>query len=347
MHVGIPRGHFLDLGEQPLPLSVHRRRAGQHQAAVVLLLGDAVRLDHADRILEAVEPRDLQENRLVARDAEPFDRGADLVLGQLAVLFGQRVDRGVDEELRDRQALRELRQREHRGVVLDDELAQHRPGLTLGPCDVEVATPHPLALLRAHVDQRRRLVVVNHHDVGLERQSLGVLTVGGDELLQHLFAETVLLALQHVVERVARRLEAFGAVDHLPARVDAELLQEWSVAVQHFGHAGAAAVGVDAQDFPRSQLLRHAPQNVDRARRRNVSVVVERDRHRCRQRSSLAWRSASSQSAINRRRTPSRLEAYGFTPATRAAKSFRPSPSSIQTAKSLRRLPLRVMLAST
>src|SRR5437667_345376 len=55
------------------------RSAGQDQPAVVVFLHQPVRVDDTQRVLEPVEAGDLQQDRLVLRDAEPLQHGGNLV----------------------------------------------------------------------------------------------------------------------------------------------------------------------------------------------------------------------------------------------------------------------------
>ena len=101
MYVGIAGRCLIHLGKDSPPLLAWRGRSREHQTAVILLLGDVVRLDHTHRILESVEPRSLQQDRFVARDPQPIESSANLALAELPILLGQRIDRWIDEKLRD------------------------------------------------------------------------------------------------------------------------------------------------------------------------------------------------------------------------------------------------------
>ena len=95
------------------------RAAGQGELQRrVVRLEQAIGLDHAQRILEAIEARHLDEQRPFGIDAELRQRLEPFGFGHRAVLVRQRIDRRRHEEHRARQRAGEGGHREHRRRVV-------------------------------------------------------------------------------------------------------------------------------------------------------------------------------------------------------------------------------------
>jgi len=122
-------------------------------------------------------------------DPEALQHRAHIRRFELLVLLGERIDAGVDEVLRDRQALREFRQREDGAVILRDKLAQEGPGPSLWPRGVDVTPPDPAAPSPTSGsgmgDQGCRLWIVDEDDVGIQVETRRILPVGLQVGLQH------------------------------------------------------------------------------------------------------------------------------------------------------------------
>ena len=156
------------------------RSAGQRQLHFrVVGLQQAIRLDDAQRVLEPIEPRDLQQQRPLRVDAQPRKRLQPLRLGNGAVLVRQRIDRRQDQEHRARQRPREGGHREDRRVVVRDGRLQVFPDGAIRTRGVDVASPNPAGHLsrRRELRQVDRLRVVHEDDVRLQVQPLGVFPI--------------------------------------------------------------------------------------------------------------------------------------------------------------------------
>ena len=224
----------------------------------------------------------------------------DLARGQVAVLLRQGIDRRRDDVARDAQPAAEPRQREDGGVVLVDPRPQERPGPPLGARGVEVAAPHPAAAGTAVLDQRGRLHVVHEHEVGVERQLLGVDAVHLDVVLEGLVGQHALGAVQGGPQRGGRRVEAGIAAGDLPAGVDPEVDHHRHQRVEDLGGAAAEAPAADVEQPPPADLLGQPQQHVHGAGRRHPPVVVDGDH-------ALASSSSASTRTSTRARTRSRL----------------------------------------
>src|SRR5207249_9819711 len=174
----------------------------------VRALTGPVRLAHAERILEAVETPDLEQDRLVPRHAEALADAVDRTSRELAVLVAEGIDRRVDHELRNREPLGEGGQREGRRLVLDDVLAKEGPRPPLRTRDVEVAAPDPGPLLWAGFHEAGRKRVVRQHHVGGELQRGRAGPREGEELLEDLLGQPLLPALEGMVEPRGQRRRA-------------------------------------------------------------------------------------------------------------------------------------------
>ena len=93
-----------DLAEDLGPFGiVVGRSPGQHQLHFRIVgFQQPIGLDNAQRILEPVEPRNLQQQRPFRVDAQPRQRFQPFRFGNRAVLVRQRIDRRQDQEHRTR-----------------------------------------------------------------------------------------------------------------------------------------------------------------------------------------------------------------------------------------------------
>ncbi len=227
------------------------------------------------------------------------DRG-DLPRGQVAVLLRQRIDGRRDDVPGDAEPAAEARQGEDGGVVLVDVRAQERPRPALGARGVEVAPPHPAARGAPVLDQRGRLHVVDEHEVGVERELLGVDAVHLDVVLERLVGEHALGAVEGGPERGAGGVEPGVAPGDLPGGVDAEVGHHRDERVEDLGGAAAEPAAADVQQPPPAHPLGQPQQHVDGAGRRHPPVVVDGDH-------APDSSSSASTSASTRARTRSRL----------------------------------------
>ena len=265
-----------------------------------MLLHQPVGVHDAQRILGRGEGADLHEQRLVLWDRQhPQDIG-HLAGRQLAVLLGERVDGGMDHVLRHAEAPAEARQREDGGVVLVDERPEERPRAPLRPRGVEVAGPHPAAARRTVLDERGRLHVVHEHEVGVERELLGVHAVHLDEVVERLVGEDALAAAQGRLQGGRRRIEARVAAGDLPRGVDTEVGHHRYQGLEDLGGAGAEPPAGEVQEAPAAHPLGKGEDDVHHARRRHAAVVLDAN-HRA------LPSSAASTSPSTRARTRSRL----------------------------------------
>ena len=163
-----------------------------------------------------------------------------------------------------------------------------------------MAGPHPAAARRAVLDERGRLHVVHEHEVGVERELLGVHAVHLDEVVERLVGEDALAAAQGRLQGGRRRIEAGVAAGDLPRGVDTEVGHHRHQGLEDLGGAGAEPPAGEMHEAPPAHPLGEGEDDVDHARRRHPAVVLDAD-HRA------PPSRAASTSASTRARTRSRL----------------------------------------
>ena len=135
-----------------------------------LFLGQAVGVDHPERVLPRIEARDLQQHRPLEVDPEGPHHLVSLGDRHLAVLHGERVDRRRLNEDAPHAKTRpdELGHGPDRRVVLVDVRTQERPHRLVCGREVNMAAPDPPGAAGAgEVSERHRLRVVREHHVRL------------------------------------------------------------------------------------------------------------------------------------------------------------------------------------
>ena len=101
--------------------------AGQNEPAIHLLTRLPEGLNNADRVLPPIKPGYLCHQRAIRRDSMVGQTFLNLLIGHFAVLRGKRIDRRSDKPLINGDTLCIFWQRENRGIVLVDEVAQIAP----------------------------------------------------------------------------------------------------------------------------------------------------------------------------------------------------------------------------
>src|SRR5262249_60499363 len=101
--------------------------AGKHELAIEVALDKPIGADHSHRVLQAIETRDLRDDRAVRIDVEACDHLVDKLGIEILVLLGERVDRGIKEILRDRQLPRERWRRKNAAVISIDPRLEEVP----------------------------------------------------------------------------------------------------------------------------------------------------------------------------------------------------------------------------
>ncbi len=156
---------------------------GQHQLQRRQLSSQLAGLHHPQWILETIVTGDLQHHRQVWIELKTLADALQLLQGQLAVLFAEGVDTRRHDVLRMGQRLGKLGNGKNTGVVGDNPLPQIFPHRTIGMAGVDVTTPQPApAACGTVTQQRRRLGVVNNHEVSLLKGAAQLLCVGGIDL---------------------------------------------------------------------------------------------------------------------------------------------------------------------
>ena len=243
-------------------------------------LHDAVGVDHAERILPWVEPRDLGQKRPLDVDAELVDDVGGVLGGERHVLWHQRIDRGrPDHDLLQAACGRRVGAHvEDRRVVLANRRQQHVEDILVRGREVDVAAPDPFRPpCGERVDHRNGLRVVDDHEVVRVRVEDGrVLGVVPREDLAVVRRQPAGVALQAVVDRLRDVVELVGAADHPPLDVEARIGHQRHERVVDLGDAAAECGRRHVHDALSAQRLRKARDLVHEAAGDERRVVGER-----------------------------------------------------------------------
>ncbi len=223
------------------------------------LAHELVGLDHADRVLETIEPRDLDQQGAVRVEAELRADALELCSFEVAVLLAQRIDARHDEELRMGEGLRELLHRVDARVVSLDEGLQSLPNVARRVADIDVCAPDPFPFpVAAEREKRRGLGIMDDHDLRLfedRPQALEVARVHLSPQLPFLVADMDRASLESVVERFRDREETSVSPDHFPAGVDPEIAHQGDHPLEDLRDAPALACRVHMDDPDPGELL--------------------------------------------------------------------------------------------
>src|SRR3972149_2881606 len=247
MYVRVSGCLLLHLGKDLLAFRVVGSGAArEHETAVVVFLREPVRLYDPKGVLEGVEPRHLQQYGFVQGDAEPLVDDPHLLVLEVHVLLGERVYRGLHEELLYRERLGEVRDREYRAVVLLDYALQEMPRDALRRRYVDMAPPQPgAALLKVY--EHGGLGGVYDDEVRVEGNPGSVRAVHRAVGLPHLAGEGGGPALQRVVDVLRDLEESAVCLHHLPPDVKADVLEERDHAHKELGDPAAGGGGIDVK----------------------------------------------------------------------------------------------------
>ena len=215
--------------ELPALRVVVRHRADERELDVrMLLLHEPVRVDHAERVLPRVEPRDLREQRPRDVDPELVDDVRGVLGRQRHVLRRERVDRRrPDERALGQFGRHVVASVEDRRRVAPDRREQELEHLPVRRREVDVAAPDPVrARRREPVDHRARLRVVDDHEVVLVDELLRVQLVVAPVDRLSLVVQALRVALERVVNRLRDVEELVRAADDQPVRLEARALHQ-------------------------------------------------------------------------------------------------------------------------
>src|SRR4029077_15961613 len=117
----------------------------------------------------------------------------------------------------------------------------------LRPRHVEVTAPDPRSLLRPRLDEPRGERVVRHHHVRRRIEGGRARPREGAELLERFLGHALLTPLERVMEPGAEGGGAAVAVEALPRRIDADLLEERDEPAEDLGDPAHLAARADVQ----------------------------------------------------------------------------------------------------
>ena len=275
-------GRILDRAVVVLPplRVVMRHRPDERELDVrVSLLHGPIGVDHAERVLPRIEPRDLRQQRAAGVHAELVDDVLRVLARERHVLRRERIDRGrPDERLGKAVNLRHvLAKVEDRGVVAADRRKQNIEDVRVGRREIDVPSPDPLRTAFGKViDHCHRLRVVNDHEVVVvRRKETGVLLVVAVEDLDLSRRERTRIALKPVVDRLRDIEELFGTPDHPPFDLEPDVRHQRHKRVIDLGDTAAECRGREMHDAFSTQRLSQPVDVVDEAARHNRSVIGE------------------------------------------------------------------------
>ena len=237
--VGIAGRRLLDLSER-IPAARCRRRPREHEADVVVLLHEAIRIDDTQRVAHALEGTDLQQDRLVAQHVQAVELQHLLAPRHLAVAVRQRVDRRMDHEARDRERRRRTSagRRPPRHSAGPRAGARSRPGSAARRDRRGAPTPSAPSLPRLSTTSSGP-ASCTIDQVRVEPQAARIVGAGVAQAPEHALRDDLLRARQGAAHRARDRVEVGAADRDLPARVDAEVVQDGDEPVQGL-HDGPA-----------------------------------------------------------------------------------------------------------
>lgn len=119
-----------------------------------------------------------------------------------------------------------------------------------------MTAPDPGPPLGVVVDQRKRLGIVNYHQVVVEMVADGVIEIHLLVQLQLLFGRDQLPALEGVVHLLGNGEEIGGAVDNPPAGLDSQPVHKQRPGGHDLGHPAAGVSGVHVHEVEVFQRLR-------------------------------------------------------------------------------------------
>ena len=103
-------------------------------------------------------------------------------------------------------------------------MTKEAPGSALRLREVQIATPDPFPPLTV-IDQRSRPRIMDHHEVRIKIEHLGILAIDLEIDLGHLFSKHLLLPLQRVADPLADVKKLLVASKDFPTGIDPQRCQ--------------------------------------------------------------------------------------------------------------------------
>src|SRR6267143_4053140 len=116
----------------------------EDKLAIEISLHDTVSADHADGILQAVETRNLREDRALRIDPVAFEYFSDEVRLEFLIFLRERIDRRIEKILRNRKLAGKFRRRKHRSVIPGYKFLKEVPDRAVRMRKIDVAAPNPV-----------------------------------------------------------------------------------------------------------------------------------------------------------------------------------------------------------
>lgn len=244
-----------------------------------LTAGRPIRPDDPYGVLPRIEPGDLRDEGTIQADADPPQELPGDALRKGEVLGTDRIDGGGDDfhPPHGKVRGREFAHREYRRVVVVQIGPQCPPHLRVRVRGVDMAAPDPPGVpLSPEGQDARGPGIVNEDEIVdlLQEPRIGfrVLPVGGEgRIAQALFGP-----LQSVVDRLGDLEERFIAVNDLPIRDEAEIVQEGNDRPEELGNPSPVGRGVDMQHPGASQGPRTSSQAFQDGVGGDSAVIPER-----------------------------------------------------------------------
>lgn len=140
-----------------------------------------------------------------------------------------------------------------------------------------MAAPNPSSHLAGRREVRKidRLRIMYENDIRLQIQPCSVFAIDLVMQIEVAFLERYRQPLHAVVKGLGNAIEVGRSGDHFPAGVDSQFSHERDHPAQDFGHAAAAARGIDVHDPFAGQAFGQSPQVLDLLMAHDIFITVE------------------------------------------------------------------------
>src|SRR5208337_2091636 len=223
--------------------------ASQDQLTIEIAFDNLISANHPDGILKTVKAGDLREYGPKRIDVKAGKHIGNKLRREVAVFFGERINRGVEKILGNGELASKFRGGKDRTVVMGNIRLQKLPNRTVGVGEIDVAAPDPVrGRLLARGDQGRGLRIMNYNKFRVEREAMEIQLSVGAEYIKMAGLGVIRRAVESVVERLGNLEEILAARHDVPTNAQAEFFREGHEAVENFGHTSADGRGIDHFD---------------------------------------------------------------------------------------------------
>ena len=202
---------------------VRRAATSEDQLAIHIFLGEFVGLDHAHRVFQPIESRNLGDDWTRPVNTKFIADLLDLGVRKFLVLFRERVDTGIEKILRDGQLSGKRLGGEDGSIALLNKRTQKFPDFGVRIGEIDVASPDPTGIgLRPGTNQSCRLWIVNYDQFLAELHAFAILFVVHQKDVAGRLGQLVRCSMQCVVKSLGDLEEVVAAGDDIPVCRDLE-----------------------------------------------------------------------------------------------------------------------------